>query len=168
MANELEPQGHNAWAASLPAASALTGSELQVVVQGGASKHTSIFAAVIAKLASGVSVLLSSYTVPITVLVASGSTVTVALAGGVYKWQPTTGTNITTFNVTMPPAGQVGYCSIDVEQPNPPITIVLPASRGDGYSTAMVETTAGSRTRIELYTNAFGELECRTSISTAA
>ena len=114
-----------------------------------------------------VSALLSSYTIPITVLTPVAGAVAVTLNGGVYTLSPTA--NVTSWTVTHPAAGQMGSCTIYVLQPATPVSVALPTARTDGYSTPLVETTAGSITIIELWNNPLLEntLEIRTSISAA-
>lgn len=114
-----------------------------------------------------VSALLSSYTIPITVLTPVAGAVAVTLNGGVYTLSPTA--NVTSWTVTHPAAGQMGSCTIYVLQPATPVSVALPVARTDGYSTPLVETTAGSITIIELWNNPLlaDTLEIRTSISAA-
>jgi hypothetical protein len=109
----------------------------------------------------------AGYTLPIRVLTPIAGVVAVTLDGSIYTLSPTA--NVTSWTVTHPAAGQMGSCQVWVLQPVTPVSVALPAGRTDGYSTPMVETTAGSITIVELFSNPLipGTLDIRTSISAA-
>lgn len=158
MADAPIPQPYDAWVASLPAANAITVADVQVVVQEATSKRVTLFGAIAAYLASGVSALFSSYTVQSKVLTPVAGVCTVALDGSIYKLDAPTAA-ITGWVFTLPAAGQIGACRIDFRQGATPVAVAFPATCWTNGYFMFVGMTANSRTTLHFSNDCYNNID---------